>query len=577
MTASLYPIQKQAILERTVSDGLLDQLVNNGVRYLFSNSGTDFTPIILALHRRKQAGKEDLSIIVAPHENTLVSMAHGYFLLSHQMQAVMAHVGVGTANVGLGIINARRSRIPVLVMAGVTPYTETPSSPDYTGYRTNFVQWGQDTFDQGAYFREFTKWDYQLKTPLHMRQVFKRAFAVAQSTPAGPVYLMLPKEILCASDMEKEFLDDAPQAVNSIPFPDEEIIEQIAKLISAAKKPLILVAELGRYEGGAEVLEKFAVTFGIPVVEFGKRNFLNLSTECSMHLGFWPSPWLEESDLIIALENIVPYIPSKTKLTKLPKTIHIAIDPLFQDIPLRSFPSDISLAADPVIALKKLHKKMVSLSIPQSKRVKEIEGNHQAIFQEEIQKAQEDGRKKTITKRYLSYCVGQVVDQDSVIFNEYPLTHSLVSRTKPHSWFENSSASGLGWALGAAIGAKLAAPDKTIVAAIGDGTLLFNTPLSAFNVAASYRIPILVIVFNDTGWSTIQKTCLEETSLEFTQDFPLCFFGESIRYEDIAQACGLIGMRVEEPTEVLHTLRVALQKVQEGITVVLNVICERDV
>lgn len=569
-------VQDQSSVPRTTSDELLDQLVKNGVRYLFSNSGTDFTPVIAALHRRKEANREDLSIIVVPHENTLVSMAHGYYLLSYKMQAVMAHVNVGTANVGLSLINARRARIPVLVMAGVTPYTEGPvyGQTYYTGYRTNFVQWGQDTFDQAAYFREFTKWDYQLKTPLHLKEVVTRAVAIAKSNPAGPVYLTLPKEVLCAPYEGEELLPQIPSVPNSDAFPDEAVIARVADMVSEAKRPLILVAELGRYEGGPEILETLATTFGIPVVEFGKRNFFNLSTNCPMHVGFWPSPWLEESDLVISIENVVPYIPSKTKLTKPPKMVQIAVDPLFQDIPLRSFPSDVSLAANPVIALQKLHEKLLSLDVKKSERAKEIEKIHETLFHEASQKAQKDANKQSITKSYVSYCIGQVMDQYMVFFNEYPLNSTLVRCTLPHTWFENSIASGLGWALGAALGAKLAAPDKTIVATIGDGSLLFNTPLSAFNVSASYHIPILVIVFNDTGWSRIKAYCVAEGLPP--DDLPLCSFEQSICYEQVAQACGLHGMRVEKPQDLQGSLKEALQKVREGTTVVLNVICERE-
>ncbi len=83
---------------------------------------------------------------------------------------------------GLGIINASRSRIPMLVMSGKSPWYETG-----IGCRTNFVQWGQETFDQGAYFREYTKWDYELKSSRNLDTVIDRALAISQSDPAGPV------------------------------------------------------------------------------------------------------------------------------------------------------------------------------------------------------------------------------------------------------------------------------------------------------------------------------------------------------------------------------------------------------
>ncbi|MBT9556819.1 MAG: alpha/beta fold hydrolase, partial [Myxococcales bacterium] len=180
----------------TTAEHLLRLLELRGIELFASNSGTDFTPIIEALAKLDEERGErrsTLRVVPAPHENTAIAMAHGHALLSGRAQAVMAHVNVGTANMGLGLINARRARIPMLLLAGRTPWYEEGK----VGVRTNFVQWGQDTFDQGGYFREFTKWDYELKGPHVLDTVVDRALAVSESAPEGPVYLTLPKEPLC--------------------------------------------------------------------------------------------------------------------------------------------------------------------------------------------------------------------------------------------------------------------------------------------------------------------------------------------------------------------------------------------
>ncbi|MBK9754820.1 MAG: hypothetical protein IPO88_15215 [Nannocystis sp.] len=138
-------------------------LDHHGVELLASNSGTDFTPIIDALAKLGDEPGFDLPrarCAWSRAENTVISLAHGHALVSHRPQAAMGHVGVGTASMGMGIINARRARVPLLVMAGHTPWYEQGRP----GARSNFVQWGQDTFDQGGMFREFTKWDYELRS-----------------------------------------------------------------------------------------------------------------------------------------------------------------------------------------------------------------------------------------------------------------------------------------------------------------------------------------------------------------------------------------------------------------------------
>jgi hypothetical protein len=167
----------------SVAERLLRLLKLRGIDFIFSNSGTDFTPIIDAYANCDE--KEVPEFILAPHENTTISMAHGYALVTRKIQGVMAHVHVGTANAGLGIMNAQRSKTPIFVMAGRSPYYEEGKE----GVRSNFVQWGQESFDQGVTFREFTKWDYELKGGHAIDKVVERGIAISTSDPKGPVYM----------------------------------------------------------------------------------------------------------------------------------------------------------------------------------------------------------------------------------------------------------------------------------------------------------------------------------------------------------------------------------------------------
>ncbi len=180
---------------------------------------------------------------------------------------------------------------------------------------------------------------------------------------------------------------------------------------------------------------------------------------------------------------------------------------------MRGFPVDVAIAGNPatsLTALKRATVQKLSADKPlgqlREARAKEIADDHNRIFQTAREKAAADASGKRITKKFLSYCLGQAIDDDTVIFNEYDLDPFLVPRRLTDSWFENSVASGLGWSLGAALGGQLASPDQTIVATLGDGSYMFNTPLSAHYVAAAYDLPILIVVFNDSAWSTIKMS-----------------------------------------------------------------------
>src|SRR5690606_5770036 len=120
-------------------------------------------------------------------------MAHGYFLASGRAQAVMAHTNVGLANCALGAINAATERVPLLLFSGRTPTTEQGRF----GARTVPIGWGQEMRDQAALVREATKWDYELRFPEQVPELVDRAWAIANSSPRGPVYLSLPREVLC--------------------------------------------------------------------------------------------------------------------------------------------------------------------------------------------------------------------------------------------------------------------------------------------------------------------------------------------------------------------------------------------
>lgn len=560
----------------TVAGALLALLARRGVPYLFSNSGTDFTPLIEALARPGQAAPR---VIATAHENTAIAMAHGYYALSGHVPAVMAHVGVGTANSGLGLINARRARIPMLVMAGLTPYTDGAASP---GHRTNFVQWGQDTFDQAAYFREFNKWDCRLATPEHLEVAVDRALAIAESDPTGPVYLTLPKEVLCAPASATAGHARPRQRPNPPAAPDAVALARVAHAVRSAKRPLILTAELGRYRGGPEALWQLATRHAIGVVEFGKRNFFNLSTACPVHLGFDPGPHLADCDLLLAIEDPVPFIPALTTFPsgQVPPIVQIGVDPLFGDLPLRGFPVDLALPGDPAESLRLLTRLLDEGPPDVEARREALRCAHERAFTAAAAAADADAALPVISKRWLSRCLGQVVDDAVVIFNEYPLDPALVPRRLPDSWFENSIASGLGWALGAALGGKLARPDRTMVAAVGDGSFLFNTPLSALHAAAAHRLPIVVVIVNDQAWSTIRRSTRGDFPgghAQATGNFALCDLGADPAYDQIAAACGGIGLRVERPDEVADALRRAIGLVRAGDRfVVVDVRCARD-
>ena len=181
------------VASHSAANYLIEGLNEVGIDYLFSNMGTDHAPIIEAFAGRKRRGQKVPTIIVCPHENTAAHMAGGYAMVTGRGQGVLVHVDVGTANTANAMHNLYRSRLPVLLMAGKAPFT---THGELTGTRDNYVHFVQEPFDQGSLVRPYTKWEWTLPSGIVVKEVLRRAHTIMQSDPKGPVYLMLPREIL---------------------------------------------------------------------------------------------------------------------------------------------------------------------------------------------------------------------------------------------------------------------------------------------------------------------------------------------------------------------------------------------
>ena len=137
-------------------------------------------------------------MVLCPHENVAIHMAAGYAAVTGRGQGVLVHVDAGTANAAMGMHNLFRSRWPVLLMAGKSPFTLRGELP---GSRDNYVHFVQDPFDIGSLVRPYVKWEYMLPSGVVAKEVLRRAHSVMHSDPPGPVFLTLPRETL-AEELE---------------------------------------------------------------------------------------------------------------------------------------------------------------------------------------------------------------------------------------------------------------------------------------------------------------------------------------------------------------------------------------
>jgi acetolactate synthase I/II/III large subunit len=558
----------------TAADAWLGLLAARGIEYLFANGGTDFAPVVEAYAKGQKQGWRLPQVVIVPHENMGVAMAHGYAMVTGRPQAMMVHVGVGTANAINGLINASRQNVPVLFTAGRTPITESGAVP---AARNNYIHWAQEHFDQGGMLREFVKWDYELRHAEQVETVIDRALAIAKSEPQGPVYVTLPREVL-ASSFPGTFSATSTIAPATPPAADPDALEEAARLLGAAQHPLLITANGGRTVETSRAIEQLATALGVAVVHYRPRH-LALSTEHPMHCGWDPHALLKDADVVLVVDCDVPWIPKEGQPKADAKVIHVGPDPLFANYPLRGFRADLSLTGAVAPTLQALWR----AAQKQAVSVKQIEDRKKSVSElsrqtREKARAGLDPMPGSITGKWLSACINKILDDKTILVNEYPTVLEEMVIKEPGHYFGNPSAGGLGWGMGAALGAKLAAPDQTVICAVGDGAYMFGNPTAVHYTSEAMRLPVLFVIANNARWAAVHRSTLATYPKGFASSVkepPFATLEPSPRFEHVVQASGGYGARVSEPKELMPALEKAIRVVkEEKRQAVLNVCLE---
>lgn len=565
---------KQTIQADTAAEAYLAVLADRGVDYLFGNAGTDFASIIEAFSKAQLGEATAPTPVTVPHENVAVSMAHGYYLMTGKPQAVMLHVSVGTANGVCGIMNAARDRVPMLFSAGRTPINEEGAR----GARSIYIHWAQEMYDQASMVREIVKWDYELRNTAQIETIVDRALTLSMTEPRGPVYLTLPREVLAENPGSYTF--DSPSRVMAAtsPAPDLAAIDQAADWLSKAENPLIITASLGRDPAESHLLGEFAEKYALPVICYRPR-YNCLPTDHPMHMGFEPGGVIGKADVVLVLESDVPWIPSLHKLNPDAKVIQVGVDPLYSNYPVRGFQCDLPITADGSAAIRAL---MAAMEGSESKgaAAKDARRKQAKDQQQTAAAARADTLKKCATGGpmqlpWVAHCLGQAMGDDDVLINESQIPTPFLGHRKAGTYFGNSPAGGLGWATGAALGAKLAEKDRRVFATIGDGAYMFGNPTPAHFVGASMELPVCTLVVNNRMWGAVRKATLglhPDGAASRLNRSPLTAVEPSPEFEKIVEASGGYGERVDNAEDLPGAIERAMKAVDvEKRQAVLNV------
>jgi acetolactate synthase-1/2/3 large subunit len=548
----------------TAGGALLTRLKALGVDYVFANSGTDFPPIIEGLAEAQASGRAVPEALVIPHEHVALGMAHGYTLATGRPQAVMMHTNVGLANGTIGAINAATDNIPMLLMSGRTPTTEKGRF----GARTVPIGWGQEMRDQAALVREAVKWDYELRFPEQIDELLDRAVALSTSPPQGPVYISLPREILCepcpSVDLERP-ASMMPVRTEAPP----RAIKEAAKLLADAKRPLIVAQRGAGSVAGFDALAQLAEDWAIPICQYWAIA-LAVRSDHPCYIGMNPEPWVGWADVILVIDSLAPWSPDIHQPAAGCSVIQMGPDPLQSRFPVRNFQSQLSIATETADGLCSL---LAAMPKRTARRQEAIDRRRDEVMdaatrdRAAVAALADTDSSGRMTKAWVSRCIGAAVrGREATILSELGAPLAPMGLSQHGSWRQEPCSGGLGWSFPCGMGMKLAEPDRLVIATMGDGSYMFANPVACHQVAEAYRIPLVAVILNNAEWGAVRQSVMglyPAGHAARTNTMPLTSLQPSPDFAAVARASRAYAETVEKAEDLAPALSRAMAAAEE--------------
>jgi acetolactate synthase-1/2/3 large subunit len=400
----------------------------------------------------------------------------------------------------------------VLIFAGLSPFTQ---SGELRGSRNEFIQWIQDVYDQSGIVRGYVKYENQLRTGKNVKQIVARAMQFAHSDPKGPVYLTGAREVM-EEETAPVTLDSAEwQPISPAALPPEAVAA-LADDLLRAQRPLVVTSYLGRNHAAVAALRGLADRLGMGVLE-SVPSHLNFPAGDPLYQGNqWnqprQNPALADADLVLVLDSDVPWIEAVSRPAPDARVWHIDVDPLKQQMPLWYIPARHVFRADVATALRQLSTHLdgaaMDAALLASRRAHYAGLHAERAARLAVLERVPAGE---ITAEYAIACVRRHLDADTIVVNESISNYLAVidhSRLTHPGTMLASGGGSLGWNGGAAIGVKLARPDRTVVVFTGDGSYMFSVPSSVHWMARQYGTPFVTVIFNNRGWKSPKLSAL---------------------------------------------------------------------
>jgi acetolactate synthase-1/2/3 large subunit len=564
-------------------EALLQACRDLGTDYIFSSAGSEWAPVWEALARQAEAGSAGPRYLDLTHETVAVGMATGYAAETGQVPVVLLHAGAGLLQGANAVHGALLTGVPMVVCSG-----ESAGYGDGAG-RDPGSQWYRNLSVVGgpqALAAPFTKWACAANDVSVLYGMVRRAGELAAQPPAGPVYVNTPVEALLAEwRPAAAATGPVPHAAGAAPAAED--VATAARLLATAQRPVLAVESVGRDPAAFAALVDLAELLAIPVVEPQSAVCANFPRSHPLHQGGDLAALAAEADLVVLAGCRAPWYPPSAK----PGSATVLV---IDEVPHRPQMAYQVLTADCYVggaaaaALRAIADRVREDGFDAGAvraRLDRLTGAHAAADQARREAEERAAAVKgagevgggPVDPAAVASTLRDLLDPGAVVVDE-TITHSrtitrhLMADTPGRYRYVQG---GLGQGLGVALGVKLALGSERMVAfTVGDGSWLYNPVLPGLMASAQYGLPLLVVVFNNGSYRSMQLNHLRaypEGAAVRTGHFLGVDLSAQPDPAAVAIAAGAAGFTVASTGQLGPALDKAMAAVRDGQSAVVNV------
>ncbi len=529
---------------------IIEQFLSDGMSYMFGNPGTVEQGFLDAM--KDYPG---MHYILTLQESIAVLMADGYARASQKPTLVQLHSAPGIGNAVGALYQAKRGHSPLVVIGG-------DAGVKYMNMDSQMAN------DLVAMMAPVTKYSTLVTDTRSLLRTIRRAIKIAATPPMGPVYVCLPMDVLDMINEEEVFPSCIP---STRVVPEKELIQQSAKMLLAATKPMIFCGDGPAYSGASKELTEIAELLGAEVygVDFGdvmmdtKHPLYQGSTGHMFGTSSFPITSKGDVNLIVGTYMVPEVFPNLDDIyAKGARIIHIDLNAY--EI-AKNHRVDLGIVCDPKLSLAALSEALRALMTPEykteaGKRFKEISDTKSKKIAAEIEADKKLKGRLPVQISEFAEVLSKNIPEGTIIFDEALTCSPSITRyippADPGSYFVTRGGS-LGVGFPGALGVKLNHPDKTVIGFSGDGGCMYT--IQALWTAVRHKIGSKFIVCNNSSYHLLQLNIdqyWKERDIQ-KHDFPVSFdlSEPGFRFDMIAKSMGVDAVRVERPEEILPAIK----------------------